>query len=76
MNSYLIAINHLKNKNENSYEFVKRLYNKKRYESPNDDYLKSIFTYIILGIAFSLAFLNRQYSVLKFESIIHEFDPW
>jgi dolichyl-diphosphooligosaccharide--protein glycosyltransferase len=31
---------------------------------------------IILGLIFFLAFASRIFSVIRYESIIHEFDPW
>lgn len=31
---------------------------------------------VILGLIFCLAFSSRIFSVIRYESIIHEFDPW
>lgn len=31
---------------------------------------------VILGLIFFLAFASRIFSVIRYESIIHEFDPW
>jgi len=31
---------------------------------------------VILGLIFALAFSSRIFSVIRYESIIHEFDPW
>ncbi|ORZ40685.1 Oligosaccharyl transferase STT3 subunit-domain-containing protein [Catenaria anguillulae PL171] len=31
---------------------------------------------IILGLIFAVAFFTRLFSVIRFESVIHEFDPW
>lgn len=38
--------------------------------------LKSAIVYTVLGVSMILAVANRQYSVINYESIIHEFDPW
>ena len=37
---------------------------------------KSLLTFLVLGLAWFLGFSSRLFSVLRFESIIHEFDPW
>lgn len=29
-----------------------------------------------MGLVFVLAFCVRVFSVIKYESVIHEFDPW
>lgn len=36
----------------------------------------SLLIFIILGLAWLLAFCSRLFAVIRFESIIHEFDPW
>ena len=35
-----------------------------------------VFRIIILASICLIAFLIRVFSVIRFESIIHEFDPW
>ncbi len=35
-----------------------------------------IFRVVILGLICFLAFASRVFSVIRYESIIHEFDPW
>lgn len=36
----------------------------------------SLITFVALTIAWLTGFLSRLFSVIRFESIIHEFDPW
>jgi len=36
----------------------------------------SLITFAVLLIAWLTGFLSRLFSVIRFESIIHEFDPW
>lgn len=36
----------------------------------------SLLAVIILGSAYLVAFCSRLFAVIRFESIIHEFDPW
>jgi len=35
-----------------------------------------LLTFIILGLAWIVGFSSRLFAVIRFESIIHEFDPW
>lgn len=35
-----------------------------------------IIQLLIMGLVFVLAFCVRVFSVIKYESVIHEFDPW
>jgi len=35
-----------------------------------------LLTFFILGSAWIVAFFSRLFAVVRFESIIHEFDPW
>ena len=35
-----------------------------------------LLTFFILGAAWVVAFFSRLFAVVRFESIIHEFDPW
>lgn len=35
-----------------------------------------LLTVLILGAAWVVAFFSRLFAVVRFESIIHEFDPW
>ncbi|XP_065194399.1 dolichyl-diphosphooligosaccharide--protein glycosyltransferase subunit STT3B-like [Sycon ciliatum] len=37
---------------------------------------KSLLIFVVLALAWFLGFSSRLFSVLRFESIIHEFDPW
>ncbi|GAB1599309.1 dolichyl-diphosphooligosaccharide--protein glycosyltransferase subunit STT3B-like [Argonauta hians] len=37
---------------------------------------KSLLTFFILALAWLAGFSSRLFSVIRFESIIHEFDPW
>lgn len=37
---------------------------------------QSLLTAIILVLACIVAFSSRLFAVIRFESIIHEFDPW
>lgn len=36
----------------------------------------SLLTFIILLLAWIAGFSSRLFAVIRFESIIHEFDPW
>ena len=37
---------------------------------------QSLLSIVILGLACAVAFASRLFAVIRFESIIHEFDPW
>lgn len=37
---------------------------------------QSLLTFVILTAAWTVAFFSRLFAVVRFESIIHEFDPW
>ena len=37
---------------------------------------QSLLSIIILCLACTVAFSSRLFAVIRFESIIHEFDPW
>ncbi|KAK7089766.1 dolichyl-diphosphooligosaccharide--protein glycosyltransferase subunit STT3B-like [Littorina saxatilis] len=37
---------------------------------------KSLLTFVILALAWLAGFSSRLFAVIRFESIIHEFDPW
>ncbi|KAL3317093.1 Dolichyl-diphosphooligosaccharide--protein glycosyltransferase subunit stt3b [Cichlidogyrus casuarinus] len=37
---------------------------------------KGLLTFFILAVAWLVGFGSRLFSVIRFESIIHEFDPW
>jgi dolichyl-diphosphooligosaccharide--protein glycosyltransferase len=36
----------------------------------------SLLTFVVLALACLAAFCSRLFAVIRFESIIHEFDPW
>jgi dolichyl-diphosphooligosaccharide--protein glycosyltransferase len=36
----------------------------------------SLIVFVVLGLAWVLGFASRLFAVIRFESIIHEFDPW
>ena len=38
--------------------------------------VQSLLTFFILAAAWMVAFSSRLFAVVRFESIIHEFDPW
>lgn len=38
--------------------------------------LSSLITFVILMLAWISGFASRLFAVIRFESIIHEFDPW
>ena len=40
------------------------------------DQVKSLITLVVLLGTCVLAFFIRLFAIIKFESIIHEFDPW
>ena len=37
---------------------------------------QSLLVVTVLGLACVVAFSSRLFAVIRFESIIHEFDPW
>ena len=37
---------------------------------------QSLLSIVILCLACAVAFASRLFAVIRFESIIHEFDPW
>ena len=37
---------------------------------------QSLLSIVILALACAVAFSSRLFAVIRFESIIHEFDPW
>jgi dolichyl-diphosphooligosaccharide--protein glycosyltransferase len=38
--------------------------------------LNSLITFTVLLLAWISGFASRLFAVIRFESIIHEFDPW
>lgn len=42
----------------------------------NPSGLQSLLTFVILSLAWLVGFSSRLFAVIRFESIIHEFDPW
>ena len=37
---------------------------------------KSLIVFVVLALAWLAGFSSRLFAVIRFESIIHEFDPW
>ena len=37
---------------------------------------KSLIVFVVLALAWVVGFASRLFAVIRFESIIHEFDPW
>jgi dolichyl-diphosphooligosaccharide--protein glycosyltransferase len=37
---------------------------------------KSLIVFLVLALACLAGFSSRLFAVIRFESIIHEFDPW
>ncbi len=37
---------------------------------------KSLIVFVVLALAWAVGFASRLFAVIRFESIIHEFDPW
>jgi len=37
---------------------------------------KSLIAFFVLALAWLAGFSSRLFAVIRFESIIHEFDPW
>ena len=37
---------------------------------------KSLIVFTVLALAWLAGFSSRLFAVIRFESIIHEFDPW
>lgn len=40
------------------------------------DGAQSLLTVVVLALCCVLSFSSRLFAVIRFESIIHEFDPW
>jgi len=38
--------------------------------------LTSLITVVVLALCCLIGFSSRLFAVIRFESIIHEFDPW
>ncbi len=36
----------------------------------------SLIVFVVLALAWIVGFASRLFAVIRFESIIHEFDPW
>jgi len=36
----------------------------------------TLLVFVILGLAWLVGFASRLFAIVRFESIIHEFDPW
>jgi hypothetical protein len=36
----------------------------------------SLLVFVVLGLAWFVGFASRLFAIVRFESIIHEFDPW
>lgn len=36
----------------------------------------TLLTFVILALAWFVGFASRLFAIVRFESIIHEFDPW
>lgn len=36
----------------------------------------SLLVFVILTLAWVVGFASRLFAIVRFESIIHEFDPW
>lgn len=36
----------------------------------------TLLTFAILSVAWFVGFASRLFAIIRFESIIHEFDPW
>ena len=37
---------------------------------------KSLIVFMVLALAWMVGFASRLFAVIRFESIIHEYDPW
>ena len=44
--------------------------------APATNAVSTLLKIAILAMVFVLAFSSRLFAVIRFESIIHEFDPW
>ena len=44
--------------------------------APKTAWLPPLLKVTILTLVFVVAFASRLFAVIRFESIIHEFDPW
>lgn len=38
--------------------------------------ITSLLIFVILSLAWIVGFASRLFAIVRFESIIHEFDPW
>merc|ERR1719291_1330445 len=53
---------------------VPAMYNKSPLFNPSGS--KSLIIFVVLALAWLAGFSSRLFAVIRFESIIHEFDPW
>merc|ERR1719167_1653817 len=53
---------------------VPAMYNKSPLMNPSG--AKSLIVFTVLALAWLAGFSSRLFAVIRFESIIHEFDPW
>ena len=38
--------------------------------------IQSLLCFVVLSLAWLVGFASRLFAIIRFESIIHEFDPW
>lgn len=38
--------------------------------------VQSLLCFVVLSLAWLVGFASRLFAIIRFESIIHEFDPW
>lgn len=57
------------------FEIPPQKESKEKQNSSNTGYT-TLLTVTILGLAWIVGFSTRLFAVVRFESIIHEFDPW
>lgn len=53
---------------------IKKIEKKPAFESASG--YTNLITFVILGLAWFVGFSSRLFAIVRFESIIHEFDPW
>lgn len=54
------------------------IYETNQHQKASDilDGAQSLITVVVLGLCCVASFSSRLFAVIRFESIIHEFDPW
>lgn len=63
---------------ESSSQNLNQVKSKIKHEMLKQSFIgkTSLIKFTVLGLCWLLSFCSRLFAVIRFESIIHEFDPW